>query len=96
MPDDLRPELNIDTHKPLRFSTSMYKIPCQPSRSDQHPGSKYLIVDRLALRMVRSHASGPIVSLHPSRNHRDTTAEQLRLPGKSVYWCNSRRCRLIF
>lgn len=59
--------------------------------SDHCPGNIYLLLDRLALHMVRSRTSGTIISLHPPEKHHATTAEQLHtrvhLTGKSVYWC---------
>ncbi|KAG6868400.1 hypothetical protein C0993_003636 [Termitomyces sp. T159_Od127] len=55
-------------------------------------GDRILLPDLLALHMVRSHENSTIISYHPSREHRSTTAEalhsRLHAVGHSVYWNN--------
>ena len=55
--------------------------------------NRVLILDLLALHMVRTHPeSSTIISYHPSPEWKTTTAENLHsrvyLAGQSVYWQN--------
>ncbi|KAJ6460942.1 hypothetical protein C8R45DRAFT_794377, partial [Mycena sanguinolenta] len=64
----------IDTHAPLRLSST----------------NQILLPDILAIHMVRSPGLSTIISYHPPRTHRTTTAHTLRTrllaAGQSVYW----------
>ncbi|KAG6879295.1 hypothetical protein C0992_003780 [Termitomyces sp. T32_za158] len=82
------------------FTTSVSSRPPVPQNIDQvidtqtplfiRSSDRILLLDLLALHMVRSHNNSTIISYHPSREHRSTTAAslhtRLHAVGQSVYW----------